>query len=266
MADFIGDGWGVILQHNKLDSFERLWELDAEWFEEPNERWGGWSGVSRIQLELPEGGQVGCFLKRQENHVCKTPFHPFKGEATFAREFRSIRRFKKRGIPSLEPIYYSQRTVDGKLRAILLTRELDGFLPLSSEAYQPGSELFASKPEKVRLFRSVIGLMQIMHGANYRHDCLYPKHLFVKKIDNGDWDVRVIDLEKMKWRPLRRNATLRDLYTLNRHSPHWSLSDRMRFFKMYRNEKSLSIESKAIWRAIAATTAKKAARKKAPIS
>ncbi len=260
MADFIGEGWGAILQHNRLDGFEQLWELEAEWFEEPNERRGGWSGVSRIQLELPEGGQVGCFLKRQENHVCKTPFHPLRGEPTFTREFRNIRRFENAGIPSLEPVFYSQRTIDGKLRAILMTCELDGFLPLSSEEFQSESKGLATKHEKERLFDKVASLMQAMHAANYQHNCFYPKHIFVRKSEDGSWDVRVIDLEKVKRQPFRRNAILRDLYTLNRHSFHWSLSDRMRFFKRYRNEKRLSAESKEIWRTIAKKIVLKEAR------
>jgi hypothetical protein len=260
LNDFIGEGWASALQNNQLEGFDALWELDAAWFEEPNERRGGWSGVSRIELELVGGERVGCFLKRQENHVCKTPFHPFKGEPTFAREFRNIQRFKNRGVPSLEVIFYGQRVVDGKQRAILMTRELSGFLPLSSDEYQPSSKVLRPKSEKEALFAKVAELMRVMHAANFQHNCFYPKHVFVRKAENGEWDARVIDLEKVKWQPLRRNAILRDLYTLNRHSFHWPLTDRMRFFKIYRKESKLSKESKRIWRDLAAKIAKKEAK------
>lgn len=257
MADFIGKDWEPVLKQNRLDQFERLWAHEAGWFEAPNERRGGWSGVSRIALTTADGRRVGGFLKRQENHLCKTVRHPLRGEPTFAREFRNILRFKENGVPSLEPIYYAQRVVSGKLRAILLTEELEGFLPLSVAQWQPGSERLSSKIEKQGLFIAVASLMRAMHAANFQQNCCYPKHLFVKKTEQKGYEARVIDLEKVKWQPIQRNAILRDLYTLYRHSASWPITDQMRFFKMYRNEKRLSEASKKIWRSIARKLAAK---------
>ncbi len=83
MKEFVGSGWKKILELNELESFDSIWELDAAWFEEPNKRRGGWSGVSRISLKTEEGGSVGVFLKRQENHNTKTLAKPVNGEPTF---------------------------------------------------------------------------------------------------------------------------------------------------------------------------------------
>jgi hypothetical protein len=85
MKDFIAGDWQQLLDGNGLDSFEALWTLDAGWFEAPNKRRGGWSGVSRCDLEVPEGGSVGVFVKRQQDHVYRSPRHPLRGMLTFVR-------------------------------------------------------------------------------------------------------------------------------------------------------------------------------------
>ena len=64
MQEYIGKGWEKILRDNGLADFDSIWNLDAGWFEEPNKRRGGWSGVSRISLKTEEGGSLGMFLKR----------------------------------------------------------------------------------------------------------------------------------------------------------------------------------------------------------
>ena len=135
MKEFYGNNWRKILNENNLGDFNSLWELDAGWFEQPNKRRGGWSGVSRIKLELPEGGEVGVFLKRQENHVTKTIFHPVKGIPTFQREYRNILRFIKKGLPTVEPVYFGRRNQEGKLQAILMTRELEGYQSLDANHF-----------------------------------------------------------------------------------------------------------------------------------
>jgi hypothetical protein len=251
-VDSIGKEWAETLLHNGLDCFEKLWALETEWFEEPNKRRGGWSGVARIQLALPDGGEVGAFLKRQENHNCRTLHHPFKGEPTFKREFVWIHRFEALDIPSLETIFYGDRMVDGKHQAILMTLELTGFLPLSSE-----NICLDSIASKNRLFERVAALLQRMHSENLQHNCFYPNHIFAKKMAGGGFEVRVIDLEKVKRTLFKRSAVIRDLSTISGHSPNSSLTDRMRFFKLYRNEQSLSPESKVLWRSIAQKSSKR---------
>ena len=251
MSNFIADNWLSILEYNNLDDFNKLWSLDAPWFEEPNQRRGGWSGVSRIYLQLPEGGECGMFLKRQENHISKTITHPFRGKMTFVREFENIKRFNRANIPAPEAVYFEQRKVGNDRRAILLTKELTGFYPLDSETFKSATKNMSPAEIRKKLFYDIASVMQKMHACHFQHNCFYPKHIFVKKSGNDDFDVRLIDLEKMKWQLFKMRAVIRDLYTLNRHAHHWSLTDRMRFFLIYRQEKTLSEESKRIWRKIA---------------
>ena len=252
MKDHFPNQWREILRHNNLDSFEKLWALELDWFEEPNQRRGGWSGVSRCDLELPEGGKVGVFLKRQENHITRTLLHPF-GMSTFIREIQNILRFKKASIPALEPVYFAVRKVEGNLRAILCSEALDGYEPLENLVERWSTEGWPDRKARQHLMQAIASVMSQMHDHKIQHNCFYPKHIFVRFTETVI-DVRIIDLEKAKVKILRRYASFRDLYTLNRHSQDWSRTDRLRFLLIYLGRKRLDRDAKELWRKIATRT------------
>lgn len=242
MAHF-GEGWSDILRHNHTDGFEQLWALDANnWFEPPNHCRGGWSGVVRTRLALPEGGEVGIFIKRQENHVYRAWQNLFRPAATFEREFLNLLRFRRLGIPTLETVYFGQRMVGGKLRAILVTRELTGYLPADAERYRPVAQL--ERNRRKGLIDRAAEIIRQMHRHHLQHNYLYPKHLFIR--EDGDLDIRLIDLEKAKWRLSRRSIAVRDFDSLYRHTEGWSRTDQLRLFLAYRQEARLGKESRKV--------------------
>lgn len=246
---FLNTDWQQIFADNNLADFDALWDLKAKWFEEPNVRRGGWSGVVRVELDSPQG-KVGVFIKRQENHITKTLLHPFKGRPTFEREFKSILQLRKHNIPTLEPIFFSSRNLNGNLQAILITKELSGYIPLESDRFLATGDLLKDAKHKYQLFSDVANTVRVMHHHNYQHNCLYLKHLFIKA-DGDSWKVKMIDLEKLKWRFFKRKAIFRDLYSLHRHAKGWSTKDHVAFFKIYLQEEKLSAQSKKLWHAIA---------------
>ena len=233
-----------MLETHHLADFEALWSLDAGWFEPPNQRRGGWSGVSRYTLANGEA----VFIKRQENHVYRPWNTLFRPVATFAREYDNLLRFRRLGIATMEPLYFGQRSVDGKLRAILVTRELAGYLPADAECYQPISRL--SRLSRHHLIIRIAAAVRDLHQQHLQHNCLYAKHIFIRKTDGDGWDVRFIDLEKAKWRPFLRLIAIRDFGSLYRHTLGWSRNEQLRLFLAYRQERRLSAESKKILRAI----------------
>ncbi len=240
--EYVSDRWRDLLHHNRADSFDALWQLEqGNWFEAPNHRRGGWSGVCKTTLVLPGGGEVGIFIKRQENHVYHGWRHLFLPMATFEREYRNILSFRKHGIPTVDLVYFGQRKVDGNLRAILVTRELAGYQSLNTDA-----DLFSAKGnvERKQLFESLATAVRSMHGQHFQHNCLYPKHLFVRKQHDAAIETRFIDLEKAKRRPSKKRISLNDLGTLHRHTENCSNTNRLRFFLAYRQEKRLSDESR----------------------
>jgi hypothetical protein len=243
------------LLENGLVDFDSLWTLDAGWFEAPNQRRGGWSGVSRYQLK--DGDRV--FIKRQQNHFFRSWRHFFRAIPTFTRELSRILGFELARIPALELVYFGQREFGDDIQSILVTRELAGFKPLDSSAFMPLRKL--AKPSRQALIEEAAAVVRHMHNYRYQHNCLYPKHIFVKFTERGTAEVRLIDLEKVKWRPAKRFAMLRDLGTLHRHAEGWTATDKLRFFLAYRQETRLSSSSKRVLRKILRGTHKKMARR-----
>ncbi len=257
MDNFISEHWRLILAHNGLADFESLWSHKAEWFEEPNHRRGGWSGVSRCELFLPEGGTAAIFLKRQENHGTPSLRHPIRGVPTFLREFRRIMQYRSKAIPTLEPVYFGVRNVGKDQRAILITEELRGFVSLEDRVQRWLREGAPSRAIRRRILKAVATLLSDMHSHGIRHSCFFPKHVFIRVNPDEVVEARVIDLEKSRWRPIKMLCAIHDLYSLSRFSTCWSLSDRLWFFKEYLGVTRLTSSAKLLWRSIEARSVKK---------
>ncbi len=196
---------------NHLSEFSQLWSIDAPWFEEPNHRRNGWSGVIKYAIKDQAGQPVQLFIKRQENHNCRTLLHPIKGIPTFRREYFNLKRLHEKKVPSLSHLYYGERILKGKMQSILITASLEGF--------QSFEELFSKKNSNSRAMSesATLKIMQAagentrkLHDAGFRHGSLYPKHFFAQ-INNEEVDVRLIDLEKLKWYPFRYLVRFNDL-------------------------------------------------------
>lgn len=249
MAAFIAPEREQLLKLNHLGSFDEIWQRKAEWFEAPNERRGGWSGVCRLGLELPGGGQIGVFLKRQANHRRLTLRHPIEGEPTFAREFRMLRYLDAQKVPAPQVVFFGKQVVEGKLCGILMTEELAGFKPLDvvTEEMLKGNTAITAQRQ---LLRSVALTVRKLHDAKIHHRSLYPKHLFVRQRSELAPEVVVIDLEKSRTKLILMLRTYYDLATLNRHARLWSKTSRLFFFKQYMGIKKLTPWTKFLCRQI----------------
>ncbi len=210
-----------LLEQNNLASFDKIWDLETDWFEAPNYRRNGWSGVIKYPLLDGLGKTTWVFIKRQENHNHKTILHPFKGIPTFRREYHNIRQLNKKNISTLSALYYHERIANAKDQSVLIT--------LSLEGYQSFSDFCADKdndsiPQRSDIMALAGALIRKLHDAHYRHNCLYAKHLFVKKEANNI-DVRLIDLEKLKWLPFYSQIRRNDLSRIIRRGEPMSFAD-----------------------------------------
>ena len=214
MTDFLAAEDRALLERHGLGTFDALWAKELEAVDEPNTAGGGWSSVFRLDLE----GQ-GFYLKRQSNYLTRTLHAPF-GEPSFAREFRNISRYQRMGIPALQAAFFGERKVAGEVRAILLTRALDGWDDLDS-LLQRWADLSAAQHSAI--LRACGQLARRLHGVRQVHGCFYPKHIFLRASGDG-YEAQLIDLEKT--RPLlfgQRDRT-KDLEPLVRRSPQWTPS------------------------------------------
>ena len=221
---------------NHLADFEALWSVSADWYEAPNERRGGWSGVSRYVLA--DGSAI--FLKRQENHLCRTLRHPIRGIPTFYREYRNILRLQEHDIGSVEALYYGDRQAAGCWRAILVTLALDSFMNLDEWNAAPAH---SEREQRESLIRVIALACARLHHHRLQHSCLYGKHLFVpraapKTESYREADVRFIDLEKLRRGISRERVGAHDIDQLMRHTDGWSDIDKATFLAAYRQSRA----------------------------
>ncbi|MEJ5060322.1 MULTISPECIES: lipopolysaccharide kinase InaA family protein [unclassified Pseudomonas] len=212
MTDFLAAEDRALLERHGLGTFDALWARQLEAVDEPNSVRGGWSSVFRLDLE-----GHGFYLKRQSNYQMYTLHAPF-GEPSFAREFRNISRYEKLGIPALKAAFFGERKVDGEVRAILLTRALDGWDDLDS-LLQCWSDL--SEAQQTKILQACGQLAQRLHGKRQVHGCFYPKHIFLQASGDG-YQAQLIDLEKTRPLLLGQRDRVKDLEPLLRRAPEWS--------------------------------------------
>lgn len=244
---FIAQDYRLLLASCGLDSFSNIWDVKVDWFEEPNQRRGGWSGVGKLSLSA-EGSQKCIFLKRQQNHQRRTLRHPVFGQPTFACEFGMISYLAKHHVPSLKPVAFGVRTSPKGEQAILMTEELTGFESLETFTEKLLSKTRASISEQNKVLKQVAQTVSKLHSAGIQHRSLYPKHLFVHK--NLAKDVVVIDLEKSRIKWLGWMRTYYDLATLNRHAQYWTKTRRLYFYLQYLGQSRLTPFSKWLCRLI----------------
>ncbi len=262
MREFKTDEWQVVADAGGLNDFDAIWGQDIGWFEEPNQRRGGWSGVSRLEVALPDGSRSPVFIKRQQNHITRTWRHPVWGITTFRREFENLQRLQALGVPTLDVLYFSERVVDGDRQAILISRELTGYISFEDYMVDWQQHGFPEKPVWRRLINELAGIARHMHQHHIQQNCFVPKHVFISGLD-GEMDIRLIDFEKAKRTVTVHRAMLRDLDTFNRHCPGLRTTDRLRFLMAYCGQDRVDEHVRALWQELVALMRKKRDSRKA---
>jgi hypothetical protein len=214
MTDFLAAEDRALLERHGLATFDALWAKQLEAVDEPNTVGGGWSSVFRLDLE----GR-GFYLKRQSNYLTRTFHAPF-GEPSFAREFRNISRYQALGIPALQAVFFGERKVNGEVRAVLLTRALDGWDDLDS-LLQRWADL--SDAQHSAILKACGELARRLHSVRQVHGCFYPKHIFMQATGDG-YQAQLIDLEKTRPLLFGQRDRVKDLEPLLRRAPEWTAS------------------------------------------
>lgn len=234
-----------LFKEHELDSFYALWDVKVDWFEAPNERRGGWSGVGQLRLTSSTGEEVLLYVKKQQNHGRFSFRHPIKGEPTFRREFKNLQFLKKHAFAAPEVVYFAQ---DDSLhqRAILITLALDQYQSLD-EWFQPGySQL--SEAEKTVFLQALGQNIRHFHSLGMVHRALYPKHVFINTKTPDK--IAVIDLEKARLTAMGWHRTYLDVAALFRHAPWLSKDEQLIFFRAYCRESQLSYRNRWFYKVI----------------
>ena len=246
-SPFISSRHASILNRHQLNRFDAVWDYEIKWFEEPNQRRGGWSGVGRIALEDDSANQLFLFVKKQQNHGRKTWLHPISGEPTFRREFAWLQFLEARQFHAPKVAFYAEHGSGADQRAVLMTEALTEYQPLDMLSDHLRAK--ASRKQQMVLIQKIAEEIRRFHDFGLVHRALYPKHIFVKDAESAP-EIALIDLEKTRANRWFIFRAFFDLAALNRHAEGWRLTQRLAFFKHYLHIKKLNFLSKVLCRLI----------------
>lgn len=230
-----------VLARHGLDSFDALWRYGEENGADVIGRGKGWKKVIRIELEDANGEAQSFYLKRQDHQLTRSFSHPL-GEPTFAREFRAIQHFAHLGIPALEAAFFAERSENGHRQAILLTRALDIYKPLTYWFERWGTLAWRDRQD---LILAAAALVRALHNAERMHNNLYPRHIFLKLDDDGA-GARLIDLVETRPAWLGERDKIRDLRSLLRRSEVATPGQKLRFLLAYTGKPRLTRRSRQL--------------------
>ncbi len=201
MKRFISPHYCDLLTRHGLNTFEGFWDLPRHWAEDSNVRRDGWSGAIRHTVVDGEGRQLSMFVKLQQNHNYRSPAHLLQWRPTFYRDFLNIRRMERIGLPTAEPVFYAERRDGDQLQAVLVTAALNGYRELNSIFEDPsfGSAI------RLAILHRIAEVVWLLHCHRLQHNGLSGKHVLIKVEKEDAFDMRIIDLEKMRrsWSWLR---------------------------------------------------------------
>jgi heptose I phosphotransferase len=214
----------------------------------------------RVGMTLPEARAARrFFLKRYHQPPLRQQLRRLLAgyASTAAVEWHWLHLIGGLGIAVPTPVAYGASLAGWKERgSLLLTEEVPGE---SLDNWIPAAVRRGGLGRRVRgvLVERTAQLVARLHHADVVHRDLYLAHLFVHAAGDGDYELTLIDLQRVlapRWR--RRRWIVKDLASLNYSTPFAAAgrTDRLRFMLRYLSEDRLSRRSKELIRAIVRKT------------
>lgn len=222
----------------------------------------------RLELDGQAGSARGVFLKKHHIRTWRSCWWAWRGigpqESPGRVEARNVRRLTAEGIAVMDLIAYGEKLcADGRLESFVLTRELTGYTPL--DHYLPkrfsriDTTIAARDRDLDELIRGVASVARRLHAAGYNHRDLYCGHFFIKEDSPGQFDVKLIDLQRVQQRRwFRRRWIVKDLAQLawSAVREHISRTHRMAFLHHYLGVDKLRPRDKRLVRSVLAKQAR----------
>jgi hypothetical protein len=236
------------LEEAGLLNIEEVSQREFDWFEAPNRRRGGWSGVSRIVLnpEAPESEQKAVFLKIQQNHFYIAPNTCFLKRLTFEREFAAMQAIHPHCEAIPEVVLFAKWEVNGDQGCVLITESLDDWHPLDRWLLGKHDAPAPDTDTLHRVLEAIATTAREINEAGWIHMCFSAKHLFAQEQADGSFKTKVVDLEKTRKRIGLGRRTVKDCSHFMRHTPHLSEDDKTHFLKAYFQTDTFTPEQKAL--------------------
>jgi len=211
----------------------------------------------------PAAGRPGLYLKK--HHVCNwwTRLRAWlglgPGRTAGAVEAEQCRAMRHAGVPSMELVSQGERlSANGRLESFVITEELAGFTQLDIFLQQrfpprPIDHARRRDPDLDCLLAQVARLVRRFHRAGYNHRDLYCCHLLVREPRPGQFELRLIDLQRVQRRRwFRRRWIVKDLGQLAYSAvrSHVGATERLRLMREYLGVRRLRSRDKRLIRQV----------------
>ena len=211
----------------------------------------------------------GLYLKKHRERTWQTWLASLLGLAAPRSpgriEAENAIALNKLGIAVMPLTAYGEKLhSDGRLESFLMSEELQGYCELQDfieQRFNVSGTLrvpFAGGTRSVpytlhRLIAQVAEIARRFHAAGFNHRDFYCCHFLVKETSHGQFDVRLIDLQRVQQRRwLRRRWIVKDLSQLASMSPkaHIGCREKVLFLRRYLGVKKLRPRDKRLIRAV----------------
>jgi hypothetical protein len=217
---------------------------------------------TRISVIDHQNPSPGSYLKKHRGCTWRTrlaavlrlapPASPGRIEAESAIALNAI------GIDVMPLTAYGEKLhADGRLESFLLSEELEGYCELQDFIEQRfHATCTRSVPNTLhRLIVQVANIARRFHAAGFNHRDFYCCHFLVKEILPEQFDVRLIDLQRVQRRRwFRRRWIVKDLAQLASMLPkaHIGCREKVLYLRRYLGVKKLRPEDKRLVRSVLA--------------
>lgn len=217
------------LEQAGLTNIDELRTREFDWFETPNRRRGGWSGVSRIVLhpEANTGDKRPVFLKIQQNHFYLSWRNGFCKRLSYQREFHAIQSLKTRVDCIPRPLLYAEWKEQGNRGSVIVIEALDGWTCFG--------DWLSRAPEEKQIesvLKEIARQLKALHAKRWAHFGLFQKHVFLR-FHGETPEIKLIDFEKARKCLTRTRCLLEDVSRFLRHGKNLSREQQKLFLQAY---------------------------------
>lgn len=216
------------------------------------------------RLELTQGhARRALYLKRHRQrslaHWLRARLGIGPGVTAGRTEAENAIHLQQSGIDAMRLVAFGEGLHrNGLAESFVLTEELTGFTQLDHflrRRFAPATAQPQRDRQLERLIRSVAVVAAHFHRAGFNHRDFYCCHFFIRERRLGEFEVRLIDLQRVeRRRRLRRRWIVKDLAQLAYSAPNERITctRRMAFIKHYLGVRRLGPAHKRLIRQVLA--------------
>ncbi|MBL8826224.1 MAG: hypothetical protein JNM18_04510 [Planctomycetaceae bacterium] len=217
----------------------------------------------RIEFDSAHAGVRGAYLKKHHERdwigwLARGGWR--RGASPGQIEAENVHRLQCDGIAAMQLVAYGERVqADGLRESFVIVEELEGYEQLDQflrRRFEPLAKQSSRERRDLQtLLAAVANVARRFHACGYNHRDFYCCHFFIRESSPGEFDVRLIDLQRVEQRRwFRARWIVKDLAQFAYSTPRERVSctAQLRLAKHYLGVERLRAGEKRLIRAVLA--------------